>query len=65
MTKVPGSRIWFEHAATNTRILLPPFADDEHLDPGNLAGVRRLLDERGLMDRERFDELLRERSLVG
>jgi hypothetical protein len=65
MRRVPGSRIWFDHADSNSRILLPPFADDELVDLGNLVGIRRLLDERGLMDRDRFDELLRERAAVG
>jgi predicted RNA binding protein YcfA (HicA-like mRNA interferase family) len=63
--KVPGSHTWFEHPGSNTRILLPPFRQEETVDQGNLVAVRRHLDEKGLMPRARFDELLRERSLVG
>src|SRR6185437_12629557 len=64
-SKTPGVRIWFHHPDPDTRILLPPFRDDELVDLNNIAAIRRYLDFKGLMDQDRFDELLRERSLVG
>lgn len=60
-----ASRIKFEHEDPPGWILLPPFRDDELVDLNNLVAIRGYLDLKGLMDRERFDELLRERSLVG
>jgi hypothetical protein len=61
---VPGSHIRFERDP-KTWVLLPPFRDDEPVDVGNLFGVRRLLDARGLLSSDRFDELLRDKSLAG
>lgn len=62
---VPDTAIIFEHAAARARLYLPPFADAEPVDPQNLAIVARNLDERGILSREQFEALLRQRSLVG
>jgi hypothetical protein len=62
---VPGSFIRFEHPQIDTWVLLRPYQDDEVVTPATLVAVRRLLDERELMPRERFDDLMRERSPRG
>ncbi|HWG47488.1 MAG TPA: hypothetical protein VN688_32295 [Gemmataceae bacterium] len=58
------SRVRFEHARTDTIVLLRPYAADDVVDPAALFAVRRLLDERGVVGREEFDTLLRTRSLA-
>jgi hypothetical protein len=50
--------IRFDHAATGTWFLYPPYRDDEAVNPGDLVAARRILDERGFLPRERFEELL-------
>jgi hypothetical protein len=55
----------FEHARSGTLVFLRAHTADEPVDQANLLGIRRLLDERGVVARERFDELLKERSLAG
>ncbi len=62
---VPGSHVLLEHAPTDTVVLLRPYRDAELLEPATLRGTRRILDEKGVVPGERFDDLLRQRSLVG
>jgi hypothetical protein len=62
---LPAGHIRFDHAPSDTLVILRPYKDDDTVDQGNLIGVRRLLDEKGVIDRDKFDELLRERSLAG
>jgi hypothetical protein len=57
--------IRFDHAASQTWFLYPPYRDDEAVNPGDLVAARRILDERGLMPRERFEELLRKNLIAG
>jgi predicted RNA binding protein YcfA (HicA-like mRNA interferase family) len=65
MKLVPGSHIVFEHDPAHARLVLEPFADGEKVDLATLAVVGRNLDERGILPRARFEELLRERALAG
>jgi predicted RNA binding protein YcfA (HicA-like mRNA interferase family) len=65
MTVVTGSHIVFEHGPAHARLVIEAYADDERVDPATLAIVGRNLDERGILPRARFDELLRERALAG
>ncbi len=60
----PRSATAFEHARSGTLLFLRSHVPEEIVDQANLVGIRRLLDERGVVDRERFDELLRERTLA-
>ncbi len=62
---VPQSRVLLEHPPTDTIILLRPYQDSELLDGATLVGYTRILDEKGGVSRERFEELLRERSQAG
>ena len=62
---VPGKYVRLENKEFGSVILLRPYADDETLEPIQLQGYSRILDEQGVIDRERLDQLLRERSLAG
>src|SRR4051812_30893732 len=62
---LPGLHVMFEHQSSDTLVILRPYRDDEVIEQGTLAGIRRLLDEKGVIDRSRLDELLREQSLAG
>jgi hypothetical protein len=62
---VPKSHVLLEHGATNTVVLLRPYRDDEVIDPVTLLGISRILDEKGVVSRERFDDLLHQRTLAG
>jgi hypothetical protein len=55
----------FEHPPASARLIMEPFGDAETVDAATLVVVRRNLDERGILPRARFDDLLRQRSLVG
>jgi hypothetical protein len=57
--------IRFDHAASQTWFLYPPYRSEETVTPGELVAARRILDERGLMPRERFEELLRKNLIAG
>jgi hypothetical protein len=57
--------IRFDHAPTKTWFLYPPYAEDDEVAPGDLVGARRVLDERGLVSREQFEEALRRRPVAG
>jgi hypothetical protein len=57
--------IRFDHTDTRTWFLYPPYRDEEAVNPGHLVAARRILDERGFMPRERFEELLRKNLIVG
>jgi hypothetical protein len=63
-TTMPKGHIRFDHAPSDTLVILRSYKEHEPVDEGNLVGIRRLLDEKGVIDREKFDELLRERSLA-
>ncbi len=65
MRRVDGSPILFEHVEPYARLILDPFHDGDIVDPATLAVVRRNLDERGILPRSQFEDLLRERSLAG
>ncbi|MBV9123826.1 MAG: hypothetical protein JO112_10755 [Planctomycetes bacterium] len=65
MKVVPDSHVVFEHGPAHARLVTEPFADGETVDPATIAVVGRNLDERGILPRARFDELLRERALAG
>lgn len=61
---VPGSHLLFEHSGAGVHIVLRPYRAEETVEPAALAYVRRTLDAWGLLDRERFDDELRQRSLT-
>ena len=61
---VPGSHILFANAEANVRIVLRLYDDGDRVEPSGLAYVRHTLDEWGILERESFDEQMRERSLA-
>ena len=54
-----GQHKVFRHEATDTLVLLPLVPPDSDVDGIHLAAVRRMLDERGVVESEVFDSLLR------
>jgi hypothetical protein len=62
---VPGSHVLFERPGTDTWVLLRPYQDDDVVWGPNVVGIRELLDAKGILPAERFDELVKERSLAG
>jgi hypothetical protein len=57
--------IRFDHTPTGTWFLFVPYAEGDEVGAGDLVAARRILDERGLMPRERFEELLRQKLIAG
>ena len=64
MRIIPGSHILFTNTEVNVRIMLRLYEDGDKVEPAGLAYVRHTLDEWGIMEREQFDEQMRERSLA-
>ncbi len=62
---VPGSHVLLERPGTDTWVLLRPYREDEVVWPPNVLSIRELLDSKGILPGERFDELVKERSLAG
>ena len=58
---VPGSHVRLEQAKSDTVVLLRAYRDEEPMDLATLAGIRRILDEKGVISRDRFDHLLHQR----
>ncbi len=52
------SAILFEHKASDTLLVFRPHKRRESIDPVTLSVVRKMLDEKGLLNREEFDEVL-------
>jgi hypothetical protein len=46
---VPGSHVSFEHPPSGALIVLRPYREDETVNPTDLAIVRRILDEFGIV----------------
>jgi hypothetical protein len=65
-TKVlPTAHVRFEHPRSKTVVVFRPYREEEAVDQAMLVGVRRLLDERGVVPRDQFDDLLRQQCLAG
>lgn len=54
----------FEHTETDTWFLYPRYTDEEEVALADLAGTRHLLDARGMLPREQFEERLRSISVA-
>jgi hypothetical protein len=63
--QVDAKRIRFDHPETKTWFLYPPYTDDEEVYAGDLVAARHLLDMKGFMPREQFEELLRQKLVAG
>ena len=60
-----ASRVRFDHAQTKTWFLYPPHADDDEVSPADLVGARYVLDMKGLLPRDQFEEQLRRKLVAG
>jgi predicted RNA binding protein YcfA (HicA-like mRNA interferase family) len=61
---IPGSHLYFQHPECGALIVLRLYRSEEEVSITDLALVRRVLDDYGIVDRERFDQLLQEKSLA-
>jgi predicted RNA binding protein YcfA (HicA-like mRNA interferase family) len=62
---VPGSHVTFTHPSSGALIVLRFYQDEETVTPADLAIVRRVLAEFGVVARDEFENLLRKRALAG
>ncbi|MBY0229169.1 MAG: hypothetical protein K2W96_07830 [Gemmataceae bacterium] len=53
-----SQEIRFDHKESKTWFLFKPGKDDDPVDPIHLAGTRRILDARGLLDEKEFERLV-------
>ena len=60
---VPDSHVGFRHEASDTTILLPIYKSNQIVLPRHLMPVRTLLDGKGLLEGEEFDQWLDAGSL--
>ena len=58
LTPVEGSHVLFEHKASETLLPFRAHRLSERVDPVTLAIVRSVLDGRGFLDRDDFDNAL-------
>lgn len=61
-TSDPANAALLEHPETDTVILLRPLAPTDEVPQIIVLGYRRILDERGVVSADEFDDLLRQRS---
>jgi len=54
----PKSRIFFAHEQSGAEMALPVYHSDQAVMPHHLATVRIMLDQKGLMDGEAFDDFV-------
>lgn len=57
-TVVPDSHIGFRHELSDTTIMLPIYKGDDLLLPRHIVPVRTLLDGKGLLEGDEFDQML-------
>jgi predicted RNA binding protein YcfA (HicA-like mRNA interferase family) len=57
-TVTPKSHVFFAHQASGAEIALPIYRSNRIVLPHHLATVRIMLDAKGLMDKNDFDELV-------
>jgi hypothetical protein len=58
-------RVRFDHAPSKTWFLYPPHEDDKEVSPADLVAARYMLDMKGLLPRDEFEEQLRQRLVAG
>ncbi len=55
---IPGSHKAFQHGPSDAVVVLGCYPPDEQLNPAVVVGIRRLLDEKGVIDSDSFDHKL-------
>lgn len=58
LTRSNGGHKIFRHRATDAMVVLPALPDDRDVDAAHLVAVSRTLDEKGVIERDAFRELL-------
>ena len=58
VASVPGSHKAFKHDPSDAVVVLGWIPPDGQLNPSLVVGIRRLLDEKGVIDRDSFDRKL-------
>ena len=64
MRIIPGSHILFTNTEVNVRIMVRLYEDADKVEQAGRGYVRHTLDEWGIMERDQFDEQMRERSMA-
>jgi predicted RNA binding protein YcfA (HicA-like mRNA interferase family) len=59
---VPGTHLLYEHPEAKVRIALRPYQPTDTVEPIVLAYIRGTLDGWSILERDEFEERLRERS---
>jgi hypothetical protein len=57
-TVAPKSHVFFAHGPSGAETALPVYRSDQTVMPHHLATVRVMLDRRGLMDGDAFDDFV-------
>ena len=57
-TVAPKSHVFFAHQPSGAEIALPIYRSNRIVLPHHLSAVRTMLDAKGLMDRDAFDQLV-------
>jgi predicted RNA binding protein YcfA (HicA-like mRNA interferase family) len=57
-TVVPGSHVFFAHQPSGAEVALPIYRSNRMVLPHHLITVRIMLDAKGLMDRDDFDDFV-------
>ena len=58
-------RVRFDHTETKTWFLYPPYAADDEVSAGDLVAARYMLDMKGFLPRDQFEEQLRRNLVAG
>ena len=64
MTVTPTSHRFFAHEASGAEIILPNYRSNRIVLPHHLIAVRIMLDAKGLMEADDFDDLVASVSLA-
>ena len=55
-----GAQIVFEHPASETTLVFPPYRNEEIVRPHHRVKTQTLLDSRGILERAAFDRMAEE-----
>lgn len=62
---IPGSHVLFKNDGADVQIVLRLYREEEPVDQTGLVYIRHTLDQWGIMERDQFDEQMRQQSLAG